>query len=392
METSYDYLIIGAGMSADAAAHGIREIDASGRIGLLGAEPHPPYNRPPLSKALWKGEPLSSIWRASAADPLDLHRGRRAVALDVAAKTVTDDHGDRYRYGKLLLATGGTPRRLPFDGERVVHYRGYDDYLRLRELAQPGRHIAVVGGGFIGSEIAAALAMNDCRVSLLFPDAGIGARVYPPALSAFLTGYYRDKGVDVRAGVKVVGGEVDAHGVHLVLDNGDTLAADAVVAGLGITPSTEIAARAGLHIDNGIVVDDRLRTSAPDVYAAGDVAAYPDATLAERRRVEHEDAALGMGRQAGRNLAGAGEAYTQLPFFYSDLFDLGYEAVGDLDARLPTVQDWKQPYREGVVYYLRDGRVRGVLLWNTWNQVDAARALIAEPGPHDAASLKERLR
>jgi NADPH-dependent 2,4-dienoyl-CoA reductase/sulfur reductase-like enzyme len=124
---------------------------------------------------------------------------------------------------------------------------------------------------------------------------------------------------------------------------------------------------------------------------AGDAASYPDATLGERRRVEHEDAALTMGEHAGANMAGADQPYTHLPYFYSDLFDLGYEALGDLDSRLQTVEDWKEPHREGVVYYLKDGRVRGVLLWNTWDQLDNARALIAESGPHDAASLKGRI-
>jgi NADPH-dependent 2,4-dienoyl-CoA reductase/sulfur reductase-like enzyme len=165
---------------------------------------------------------------------------------------------------------------------------------------------------------------------------------------------------------------------------------DAVVAGIGITPNTELATKAGLAVENGVVVDEHLRTTHPDVFAAGDVARFTAPSLGTRIRVEHEDNALTMGRAAGRAMAGDRSPYTHLPFFYSDLFELGYEAVGELEPRGETVADWKQPFREGVVYFLRDGRVRGVLLWNVWNQVDAARALIAEPGPFSAGSLKGR--
>ena len=147
----------------------------------------------------------------------------------------------------------------------------------------------------------------------------------------------------------------------------------------------------GIQTENGILVDEFCRTSHPDIYAAGDVANFVNPALGTRLRVEHEDNANTMGRVAGLNMAGRATPYHHLPFFYSDLFDLGYEAVGDVDARLETVADWKQQFREGVVYYLKSGRVRGVLLWNTWGQVDNARALIAEPGPFTAKELKGRL-
>ncbi|HET9220930.1 MAG TPA: FAD-dependent oxidoreductase, partial [Roseiflexaceae bacterium] len=172
---------------------------------------------------------------------------------------------------------------------------------------------------------------------------------------------------------------------------GRELLVDGVVAGIGIEPNTTLAQAAGLHVDNGIVVDSLLRTNHPDIYAAGDVANFANPALGKRLRVEHEDNANTMGKVAGRNMAGAQEAYDHLPFFYSDLFDLGYEAVGELDARLDMVADWKEPFREGVLYYLRDGRVRGVLLWNVWEQVDAARHLIAEPGPFGPGDLRGRL-
>ncbi|HEX7130857.1 MAG TPA: FAD-dependent oxidoreductase [Rhodanobacteraceae bacterium] len=393
MEHAYDYLILGAGMAASAAARGIRERDPHGSIGLIGAEAHPPYDRPPLTKDLWNGKKQpEDIWRDIEGVQATLFPGRHAMALDPHAKSVRDDHGDHYRYGKLLFATGGTPRRIAgLEGDRVLYYRVLDDYHALRDALREGMRIAVIGGGFIGSEIAAALAMNGAKVTQLVAEDAIGARVYPRDLARFVTDYYRGRGVDVRCGTMVTGGVANDEGVTLNLRDGGSVEAEWVVAGLGITPNVQLAQGAGLNVDNGIMVDAQLRTSAPDVWAAGDVANYPDATLGNHRRVEHEDAALTMGEHAGANMAGAGRPYTHLPYFYSDLFDLGYEALGDLDARLQTVEDWKQPNREGVVYYLKDGRVRGVLLWNTWDQKDNARALIAESGPHDAASLKGRI-
>lgn len=166
---------------------------------------------------------------------------------------------------------------------------------------------------------------------------------------------------------------------------------DGVVAGIGITPNVDLARAAGLPIDNGIMVDELLHAGHPDIYAAGDVASFHNPALGKRLRVEHEDNANTQGRAAGRAMAGREQPYHHLPSFYSDLFDLGYEAVGELDSRLETVADWKQELREGVVYYLGDGRVRGVLLWNVWGQLDAARALIAEAGPFRAADLRGRL-
>ncbi len=251
----------------------------------------------------------------------------------------------------------------------------------------------MIGGGFIGSEIAAALALNGRKVTLIFPGPAIGARVFPRGLADFVTGYYRDKGVTVAAGETVTGLERRGRGESFAVrtrGHGE-VTVDAVVAGLGIAPDVELAQSAGLKIEDGIVVDELLRTSTPDVFAAGDAAAFFNPALGKRIRVEHEDNAVTMGRAAGRSMAGRGEPYRHLPSFYSDLFDLGYEAVGETDARLSTFEDWKEPFREGVVYYLDGGRVRGVLLWNVWNQVDAARALIAEPGPFEAKDLKGRL-
>ena len=376
------YVIVGAGMTAHAAAQGIRELDQQGTITMLGGEPHPPYARPPLSKALWKGQAEDSVWLAPVAE-LKLLSSRRAMSIDRNGHRVIDDRGESHPYDKLLLATGGTPRRLPYGGDRVVYFRTIDDYRRLR---RSGRRAVVIGGGFIGSEIAAALSMDGREVTMIFPEDGICARAFPSDLSAFVTGYYREKGVQVLTG-DVPEAIADSGAVRT--RSGHQIAADVVVAGLGIVPDTQIADAAGLEVRDGIVVDERLRTSDPDILAAGDVARFRSVVLEKETRVEHEDNANTMGRLAGQAMTGATISWRHVPMFYSDLFDLGYEAVGEIDSRLETVADWKVPFREGVVYYLRDGRVRGVLLWNTWGQVDNARALLAEPGPH--RDLKGRL-
>ncbi len=392
MEHLYDYLIIGAGMTADSAAKAIRKADADASIGMVGDERQAPYERPPLTKALWKGDkPVDSIDLGTDRSGAVLHLQRRIEALDRDDRSARDDQGDVYRYRRLLLATGAAPRKLPFSGDRVINYRTLDDYLALRRYAVPGAKIAVVGGGFIGSEIAASLSAVGCQVTMLFPGASLGAGRFPAALAKFVDGYYRERGVVLTPGIKVVDGRSDADGVEIALSDGTTCRADAVVAGLGVTPNTSLAERAGLRVDNGIIVDEHLRSSDSDIFAAGDVANFHNAALDLRQRVEHENAAISMGAHAGRAMTGASEAYTLMPYFYSDLFDLGYEAVGLLDDRLEVVENWTVPYREGVVYYLDNGRMRGVLLWNVWGQVDAARELIAERGPHDAESVRGRL-
>jgi len=385
---AFRYLIVGGGMTADAACRGIRDHDPDGSIGLVGEEPVAPYARPPLSKALWKGTEESSVWRGTEELGVELLVGRRVTSLDLDGRTATDDTGESHSYEKLLLATGGTPRRVPAWDNGVIYYRTFETYRTLREVAGDGVRAAVVGGGFIGSEVAAALALNGCDVTILFPEAGVGAKLFPAELARFVADYYTSQGVDVQAGRKVESITRDEDTSLVATDDG-TIEADVVVAGLGIVPRTDLAEQAGLEVDDGVLVDDRGRAGGrDDVFAAGDVARFPVAALGGTRRVEHEDHANTHGRHVGANMAGADAPYDHLPFFYSDLFDLGYEAVGDVDSRLETVAEWAEPNRKGVVCYVEDGRPRGFLLWDVWGRVDAARELIRAGEPVSADQVR----
>ena len=216
MSKHHKYLIIGGGMTADAAVQGIREIDSEGSIGLIGAEVDRPYNRPPLTKGLWKGDQFESIWRKATEANAELYLGRTVKTLDLWRRQVSDEHGEAFTFEKLLLATGGTPRLLPFGGDDVIYYRTVRDYSRVRDLTQKGNRFAVIGGGFIGSEIAAALALNHKEVVMLFPGAGIGDRMFPRDLSFSLNRYYEEHGVEVQTGTRVT--RVDRRGEKLVIE------------------------------------------------------------------------------------------------------------------------------------------------------------------------------
>jgi len=389
----YNYLIIGGGMTAAAAAQAIREVDAAGTIGIISSEHHKPYNRPPLSKKLWHGKSENSIWSKLPDDGIEMILGRWVVTLDPQAKQVRDDAGQTYHYDKLLLATGGSPRELSFAPPETVYFRTLDDYHTVRSWMGKGARIGIIGGGFIGSEIAAALSSNDEKAVMVFPEKGVGARVYPEELSQFVTRYYQEKGVEIHTGMEI--GAIDRQGTGFVLrgKDGKAIQVDHIIAGIGIQPNTDLAQAAGIAIGGpetgkGILVDAYLRTNQPDIYAAGDVASFYNPFLGRSMRVEHEDNANNMGRTAGLNMAGREVRYEHQPYFYSDLFDLGYEAVGELDPRLETVADWKDPFREGVVYFLKDRKIRGVLLWNTWDEVESARELIAEGRTYQPNALE----
>ncbi len=390
------YLIVGGGMTADSAARGIREKDPEGGVCMVSNDSDPPYYRPPLSKSLWTGdEELENLdIDTKSIENIEILLNRTITNINKDQKEATDDQGNEYTYEKLLLATGGTPKTLPIKTDAdIIYYRTLSDYKNLKEQVDKYNSFGVIGGGFIGSEIVAAIKMYKptAEITIIFPESGIGALVFPKALSDFLNDYYAEKGIKVLAGELVKNVRKEGEKIVIGTDSGKTLRFDTVVAGLGITPKVGLAKKAGLKVENGITVDDQLRTSDADIYAAGDVAFFYNPIIDSYIRVEHEDNTYAMGERAGLNMAGEEESYDYLPIFYSDLFDYGYEAVGILNAKLKIVEDWKTPYEEGVVYYLENGKVKGVLLWNVWEQTEAAKELMSQPGPFSAESLKGKI-
>lgn len=397
MAHHYRYIIVGGGVAGASAVEGIRVQDPSGSIALFGKEPHLPYDRPPLSKGLWLGKSTIDqlpVYPRSFYDAHHVHLflGTEIVEIDREHRRVADREGQSFVYEKLLLATGGTPRTLSFGGDTVRYFRTVDDYRIVREAAETAREFVMIGGGFIGAELAAVLTLQGKQVTMVFPETCILQRIFPEDLAAFVTDYYRDKNVNVMKG-EVPTRVARANGrVRMELRSGVLVEADCVVAAIGLNLQTQMASQAGLKVEEGIVVNGFLQTSDPNIYAAGDVARFPVEALGKRMRIEHWNNAQMQGRYAGENMAGAQKKYDYLPYFYSDLFDLGFEAVGDLDGRYQTFADWKEEYREGVVYYLDQARVVGVLLWNVWEKLDAARTLLNEGKRYSQPEqLRERI-
>ncbi|MDF3130971.1 FAD/NAD(P)-binding oxidoreductase [Kiritimatiellaeota bacterium B1221] len=394
---SNDYLIVGGGMAADAAIRAICEREPEADIALLSSESSLPYDRPPLSKSLLTDPEATAD--AVIADPepyestVQVFLGRRAERLEPSTHCVMDNRGERHGYGKLLLATGGTPRKLPQQSQRVICYRTLSDYKRLEAQIAPGQRIAIIGDGFIGSEIAASLAQRDCDPFMIFPHAHIGADRFPESLAMHLDELYQSHAVDLLPGQRVTGIESSGESLVVVTDGGGRYAADFAVAGMGIDPNVDLAIAAGLKVDDGIRVNDHLQTSHPDIYAAGDNASAYRKELDRYERIEHEMNAIKMGKAAGRAMAGDEEvSFAQTPLFYSDIFDQGFEAVGDLNADLDMIEDWQDGLNKGVVYYLEDKKIQGVLLWNIFGKTDEARTLMRGGPIENPKSLKNRIR
>jgi 3-phenylpropionate/trans-cinnamate dioxygenase ferredoxin reductase subunit len=386
MKQTYDYVIVGGGLAGASAVEGIRELDGAGSILLVGEESHLPYDRPPLSKQLWFGkQKVEDIVLHDRAfydkHAVTLALGTRVARLVPATKTLTTNNDETYGYGKLLLATGCKARRLTIPGgdlDGICYFRGLDDYLRTRKVAAEGKSAVVVGGGFIGSELAAALNINKLNVTLIFPGELLCDRVLPDYLGQAVQRRYVEKGVSILASDKPVSFSKNSSKFITRTEKGETIESDIVIVGVGVIPELELAKSGGLEVGNGIVVDEYLETSKPDIYAAGDNAFFPYRVLGQPMRIEHWDHALNQGKWAGRNMAGAHEAYTYQPYFFSDLFEFGYEATGEVDSRLETFADWQQENDTGVIYYLRDGKVRGVMMCNVWDKVETARKLIRQ--------------
>ncbi len=372
----YDYLIVGAGMAAACAAQGIRERDKSGSIGILGDDIDPPATRPALAKKLWLDPAFSlqKIWmRPDQHAGAHLHLQHHVVELDRHECTVRCSNGARFHYGQLLLATGGKPtlQRLP-PSERVLYFRTVSDYRVLRAWSHTDGilHAAVVGGSWLGMELTAALCQQErVRVQWVISQPQPGTDRFPPALCTWLQHAFSTHGVEILSENHVLQGDESEDDVSLILEDGSDISADVAVMCTGIAPCDELAYQSGLAVDDGITVNEYLQTSDPTVFAAGDIAFYPDSRLG-RQRVEHVDNAQQMGRCAGRNMAGASEAYTHTPYFYTRLFGLDLKGIGHMSTDLQLICHWKTPPSPGntpcgVIYYADDdSTLRGIVFIN----------------------------
>jgi len=380
-------------MTGSAAVMGIRKEDKQGSIAMFSKEPFEPYNRPPLTKGLWNGKDIDDIMRPMDKYNVDLYLETTIEKINPGSKVIITEEGKEYTYQKLLLATGGEPIQLPNSPEDVIYYRTRKDYHILKDLITEKENICVIGAGFIGSEITAALTKQDKNVTMIFPEVGISGLQFPDDLSLFLNEYYRDKGVVVNSGflVETITKIEDQYQVKFKnIENNDVSEDifDVVIVGIGIKPNIQLAVDAELETDDGILVNKYLMTNVPNIFAAGDVSDFRNVVLGKRVRVEHEDNANKMGMRAGLNMAGKIEEYTHFPFFYSDLFDLGYEAVGELNKEFEIYEDWIEPFKKGTIFYLDKGKIRGLIFWNLWGKVDQGRELIKGEKTYQVSELQ----
>lgn len=385
-KSSYRYIIVGGGVAGGSAPEGIREVDSDGSILLVGNETFLPYNRPMLSKQLWLGQnKLDELFihtlKYYSSRNVDYLVEREIVDIDPESHFIVDNFGKEYRYEKLLLATGGYPRMLPIPGgdlKEVCYYRYLDDYLSMRAKASAGKKAVIIGGGYIGAELAAVLNKNEVSVTMVFPEKYLLGWVFPENLGRAVQSDFTNRGITIFS--EDFPDFLEKKGESLQIDtvSGHKLLSDMVIAGIGILPSVELARMGGLVVDNmkGITVNDFLETSDRDIYAAGDNAFFPYHILGTRMRLEHWDNAAAQGHLAGRNMAGAREAYIHMPYFFSDLFDFHFEAVGNIDSRLIVVEDWQQKSKKGIVWYYKEGKVVGAMMCNMPNKVEMVRKII----------------
>jgi len=400
------FVIVGASLAGGRAAEVLREEGFTGRVVLVGEETEPPYERPPLSKGYLAGrDPRSQAYLHEPGwwedQGIDVMLGRRATMLDAAAHTVTLDGVEELRYDKLLLATGSRVRTLDVPGHelRNVRYlRTMDEAEALRDQFERGvRRLVVVGAGWIGLEVAAAGVGYGARVTVVEMDALPLRRVLGDEVAAIFRDLHASHGVDFRFGVSVREFRGEGEVTAAILDDGSELPADLVVVGAGIRPNTELAVAAGLDVDDGVVTDSALRTSDPDIYACGDVAAFPSTVAGRRIRVEHWANAYDGGPAAARAMLGREVVYDPMPFFFTDQYDLGMEfsgwfAPGGYDRVVfrgdPTLIDGKVP--EYMVFWL-DGssRVLAGMNVNVWDVADQIQSLIRSRKPVDLARLAD---
>jgi NADPH-dependent 2,4-dienoyl-CoA reductase/sulfur reductase-like enzyme len=371
------FVVVGAGLAAAKAVEELRSEGFGGAIVMFGAEPHLPYERPPLSKGFLLGaDPLDTAFVHGPdwydENEVDLRLGTPVTAVDLAAHEVVTAAG-RQRYDKLLLATGATPRHLAMadeSGGTIAYLRTIEDSQRLKASFGEGRRVAIIGAGWIGLEVAAAARGAGCHVTVLESLDLPLLRVLGPEIAQVFADLHREHGVDLRTSVEVAAVERAGDLTVVRLADGGTVEAELVVVGIGVTVNDALARDAGLASDNGVLVDDRLRTSDPDVYAAGDVANHDHPRLGRRIRVEHWDTAIEQGKAAARNMLGLDIPYDRLPYFFSDQYDLGMEYVGSIgpDGYDDVLVSPGQDAGAFTAYWLHEGIVQAAMQVNDWEQ------------------------
>jgi len=333
-----DYLLIGGGRTSANAAQAIRESDPDGSIMIVAGEDRKPYDRPPLSKNFLEGRPPNPDDVESKADDffdkhnVQLSRGIAADNIDPDLNLVTLADGKRFEYGKLLLATGASPIPLNVPGtdrDGIYYLRSVDDSMRIRDAAARGKRAVMIGAGFVGTEVAATLSGLGVHCTIVSRENRLWDKVLGQESGRWLVRYYESKGVAVKTNAEVA--EITEEGVHL--SSGDVLHADMIVVGVGVRPNVGLAKDAGLETapNGGVITDSTLRTSDPNIWAAGDIARYEDINFGKSWRLEHYMNADWQGTHVGKNMAGANEPFTQVPYFFSDIFDLHFILRGDAE-------------------------------------------------------------
>jgi 3-phenylpropionate/trans-cinnamate dioxygenase ferredoxin reductase component len=390
-------VVVGASLAGAKAVEAMRESGYDGPLVMLGAEPHAPYERPPLSKGhLLGSSDLDSAFVKDdgwyAEQGIDLRTGAEVTEIDIGGHRVLVG-GAGQPYTKLLLSTGCSPRRMPLAEEHdapVTYLRTMEDSTRIKAALRPGSRIVVIGGGWIGLEVAAAARTVGAEATVVESLELPLLRVLGTEVAEIFAGLHRDHGVDLRLSAEVRAVERAGDRAVVRLGNGAAIEADLVVVGVGVAPNTALAESAGLDTDNGILVDEHLRTSDPDVYAAGDVASVQHPVLAQRVRVEHWDNAIGQGTVAGQNLAGREVPYERLPYFFTDQYDLGMEYVGYVPRSgydSVVLRGDTTDSRVFTAFWLREGTVLAGMQANDWDATEHIRQLV---GRHvDQAKLQD---
>ena len=389
-------VIVGAGQAGGWAAKTLRAEGFKGSIVLIGAERHPSHERPPLSKAVLSGEAAPETTHLfkpeeHAALAMDFRAEARATRIDRSAKQVELGNGERIAYDKLILTTGGTARRLPVPGgelPRVLYLRTIEDSLAIRAALGPGKRLVVIGGGWIGLEVAATARKLGASVIVVEGLDRLCARTVPPAISAFLKARHEREGVDIRlgAGVKAI---EDRGALVVRLADGSALEADAIVAGIGLEPDVALAREAGLTVDNGVIVDEQGRTSDPDIFAAGDCANTPLPCLGRRVRLESWANAQNQAIVAAKAALGQDARYDELPWFWSDQYDVNLQILG-LPARWPEPVVRGDPASGSFSHFYLDGeRIAAIVSVNAPRDLRAAKKLVQTRKPVSAASLAD---